>query len=447
MKPAQRIEIRQKRTLAMTASLRQAIAMLAVPLPDLRRMLEEAAQDNPYLELAPAKAVKAEERPRAEPPAGGRRFATGLAPAVASLWPDAHGGGGAYDPAEALAAPETGLTGHAMASVDLHFRAADEHALAVAMVLALEPTGWLGRPLEDIAAECGASLQSAETVLHEAQKQAEPAGLFARSLQECLRLQAVDRGEMDAAMTAVLDNLETVARGQSEALAAARGLRPEEIAGALDRLRRYDPKPGARFGQDAVSAAPADLVARRGRTGWEVAANGPMLPELRVTGAPEGKAAEAALFQARSLARGLERRAGAMLAVGQALVSRQRAFLDRGPLALGPLTLAELAGDTGYHISTVSRVVAGGAIQTPRGTLPMRAFLSGAVPTAKGAPVSSETVRQLIRRLVAGEDRARPLSDVAIGEALARDGMVLARRTVAKYRAELGIPAVSRRRR
>jgi RNA polymerase sigma-54 factor len=277
-----------------------------------------------------------------------------------------------------------------------------------------------------------------EAVLRNLQAEADPTGLFARSLAECLRLQAAEHGDLDAAMAAVLDRLELVGRGEIDRLARESLLDVATIRARIGTLRGYDPKPGARFQPLAAPVREPDLIALRGPQGWTLALNRSALPTLSLA---EGKGKDRSA--ARDLIRLVENRNATLLTVAQEVLSRQEAALNDGPEALAPMTMAEVASAVGLHESTVSRVVAGTSVDTPQGTWWLRSLFTGQV---RGGGPAAGALRVRLARLVAAEDPAAPLSDEEIARALAAGGAPIARRTVAKYRAALNLPPAHRRR-
>jgi RNA polymerase sigma-54 factor len=310
--------------------------------------------------------------------------------------------------------------------------------VAETLVEALEPSGWLGRPISTIAQATGATLREVEAILTRLQAEADPTGLFARSLAECLRLQAAEAEDLDPAMAAVLDRLDLVGRGELDRLARETGLEVATVRTRIAKLRGYDPKPGARFEPLAAPVREPDLVAVRGPQGWTLALNRSALPALSVSdGKGGGRAA------ARELIRQIENRNATLLTVGQEILTRQEAALNEGSGALVPMTMADVARAVGLHQSTVSRVVAGTSVDTPQGTWWLRALFTGA--PREGGPAAG-ALRDRLARLVAAEDPASPLSDEALAQALGAGGAPIARRTVAKYRAALKLPPAHRRR-
>lgn len=412
VKPRSRITIQQTQRLTLTTSLAASINILRADARGLSRYLEEQAAENPGLVIAP-------------PPVGD--WTPRWKSALRLL----------RDPPES-AAPGPSLVSHALALV-ARLRL-DRHATAIAeaLVEALEPSGWLGRPLAAIATQTGAGLPEVEAVLRRLQAEAEPSGLFARSLSECLRLQAAEAGELDPVMAALLDRLDLVARGDIDRLAREAGTDAATVRALIGRIRGYDPKPGAGFDPFAAPVREPDLLVERTGQGWSVMLNRSSLPTLGLAdGKGKGRAA------ARALIRMVESRNATLLAVGREILSRQEQALEAGPGALFPMKMADVAHALGIHESTVSRVVAGTAVDTPRGTWWLRALFSGA--PHHGAPPAA-ALRDWISRLIAAEDPKSPLGDDDLAMALASGGAVVARRTVAKYRAQLKLPPAHRRR-
>ena len=282
-------------------------------------------------------------------------------------------------------------------------------------------------------------LPAVESLLDRLQARAEPTGLFARNLAECLRLQAQEAGELDPPMMALLDRLDLLAKGEIDRISRDAGIDLADLRAAFGRLRSYDPKPGAGFEAFAAPVREPDLIAEKGAAGWIVSLNRSALPSVSVAeGRGKGRA------EARALIKMIEGRNATLLSVGQDVLARQAAALEAGLGALVPMTMAEVAQALGLHESTISRVVAGTAVDTPRGTWWLRTLFTKA--PREGGPAAG-ALRDRLARLVAGEDPDHPLSDDALSVALAEGGAPIARRTVAKYRAMLNLPPAHRRRR
>ncbi|MBP9182601.1 MAG: RNA polymerase sigma-54 factor, partial [Fuscovulum sp.] len=346
-------------------------------------------------------------------------------------------GSDAERPEQEAAGPS--LVSHVLGMIEALRLDPTEGRIALALAEALEPSGWIARALPAIAGQLGVAVPAVESVLGRLQQQAEPTGLFARNLAECLRLQAEEAGEMDKPMAALLARLDLLAKGEIDRIAREAGLDPADLRQAFGRLRSYDPKPGAGFEVTAAPVREPDLIAEKGAAGWIVSLNRSALPSVSVAdGRAKGRA------EARALIRMIEGRNATLLSVGQDVLNRQTAALEAGFGALVPMTMAEVAQALGLHEGTISRVVAGTAVDTPRGTWWLRALFTKA--PREGGPTAG-ALRDRLARLVAGEDPDHPLSDDALATALAEGGAPIARRTVAKYRTMLNLPPAHRRRR
>lgn len=320
---------------------------------------------------------------------------------------------------------QASLTQHVRAEAGGLFANQRARRIAGAFIAALEPTGWLGAPVEAIAAQAEVPLAEARAVF-ERLREIEPAGLFATSLADCLRLQAVDQDRLTPALEAVLANLAALERGVA-ALADASGLTVDEAAAALAILRGFDPKPGMRFDPpDPATRRPHDLVAEASGRDVRVAFNPDSLPSLSLNAAAPARA--------RRLTAMIERRNILVLAVATRAAKRQRAWLAGERDTLVTLRQREVAMAAEVHESTVSRIAAALTVKTPRGVLPLRHLFD-----------RHGTVRDAIDRAITAEDPARPLSDAALSHVLCAQGHVVARRSVARHRQALGHPVAPRR--
>lgn len=424
--PQQRIGLTQTQRLELNTSLQASIAILRTDAAGLTRYLEEQAAQNPHLRLDP-------------PPQPGLHD---WLPRWAGVLPSGGGLGLAAETADT----SPSLIAHVLGEIAALKLDARQHRIAMALAEVLEPSGWLGAELSIIVAETGAGLAEVEAVLHRLQ-QIEPTGIFARNLAECLRLQAIESGALDAEMAAVLAHLDLLAAGDLARLAKACGLSEAAVLQRFRIIRAMNPKPGAEFASiSAAQSREPDLVVKATAMGWSIALNRSALPTLRVEKSEAGSAE--GLSQARALERMVDARNATLLLVGREILLRQQEAIRQGPIGLSPMTMADLAEALGFHESTISRVVAGASLDSPRGTWWLRQMFSPALG-GNGQPlISAAAMRGRLARLVAAENPARPLSDAALAMALAIDtGVTIARRTVAKYREAEGIPVAGRRKR
>jgi RNA polymerase sigma-54 factor len=449
----QSLELRQTQRLAMTAQLRQSIAMLRMTAPELEALLAAEAERNPLLSLDPP-GVDAEAFAPSPRAAEAEAYAPRTPPpsAVAPPGPDA------LDGAAALSAPVT-LADHVRAQLALSGLDPAARAAADLLCADLEEDGYLRVDLAEAAERLGAPVALLERAAA-AIRGCDPTGVGAPSLAECLRLQLAEQGALDAAAAALLDRLELLPTTPPARLAAICGVSVDALGAAIAGLRALDPRPGRRFAPPPPAPAFPDVVVEPdGAGGWRVALNAESTPRLcidadyavaiaRAGDAPARRFLGECARSADWLRRSLEQRARTILTVAAEIVARQEGFLARGVDALRPMTLREVAEAVALHESTVSRATAHKTIATPRGVFELRFFFSAALARGDdGETRAAAAVRARIRALVAEEPAGRPLSDDALARALKGEGVAVARRTVAKYREAMGIPASSERRR
>lgn len=424
-----RLEVRQAQSLALTPQLLQSIRLLQYDHADLRDFLRREAERNPLIRLR-------EPRTRALPPA-----AAGERPAAPDHRPS--------------------LAAHAFAEIAEALPESGDRRIALGLLDDLDEAGYLRVDIGRAAGRLGVPSDRIASVLLRLREAAEPAGLFAADLADCLAIQLRRRGRFDPVARLVIERLDIVARGD---VAALRRLTGEDEAGVhaiVAELRSLDPRPGQRFAEDEARIVVPDVVVEPlANGGWRVRLDGQAVPRLHldetyartVEAGCRNEEERAFVGECRTradwLARSLDQRARSILKVASEIVRRQQGFMTDGPQALRPMTLASIARAVGLHESTVSRIVANKHMATPRGTIAFKLLLSGEIASATGgAAHSAAGVRERIRRLVAEERPGNVLSDEEIAERLRSEGMDLARRTVAKYREQLAIPSSAQRRR
>jgi RNA polymerase sigma-54 factor len=472
------LSIRQSQQLVLTPQLRQAIQLLQLSNLELESFIAEELSKNPLLES------QANETD-AETPAGD--FAEDLESEDA---PDDPGAddlirGQADDDrpldmdwtAEALetdsfndvvtsSGRDEGFdferVQYAAASLSEHLLdqlhgvsgAAGELARIIAE--AIDETGYLTIPLEQIAELSAAPLDEVENALMLVQD-LDPPGVGARSLAECLALQAKAADRYDPAMARLIDNLELLSKGRTSDLKRICGVDDEDLADMIRELRSYDPKPGCRFSSAAAEDVTPDVFVRQTRTGFAVELNQATLPRLLVNrryyqelkSGPQDKASRAWLSEclqsAGWLVKALDQRARTIVKVVSEIVKRQQGFFERGVAAMKPMTLREVAEAIGMHESTVSRVTSNKYLLCDRGLFELKYFFGSGVASAEGEGAAAEAVKAAIKELIEGESDI--LSDDAIAVLLKQRGFDCARRTVVKYREAMGIGSSIQRRR
>ncbi|MEQ1542545.1 MAG: RNA polymerase factor sigma-54 [Novosphingobium sp.] len=482
-----RLDLRQSQSLVMTPQLQQAIKLLALSNLEVEAFIGEALDANPLLEIGDGAPAAADVVPDA---ADVRRTTLESSPVdqligegrgdddrpldidVATLDRDRDTGDADWGSdyrvtmgAEGPGIDEQGdgplsLAEHLAAQIAPAARDPREAFVARHIVGLLDEAGYLPVGLDQVAADLGVSATEAEAGLALVQS-LDPTGAGARSLSECLALQAKEADRHDPCMARLLDNLELLARGELARLKRICGVDDEDFAEMMAELRGYDPKPGLRFGYSGGEPVTPDILVTPGADGgWDVALNQATLPRLIVNRsyyvemrhASDDKAARGwlsdKLADANWLLKALDQRAKTILKVASELVKQQEGFFRHGVSALKPLTLRTVAEAISMHESTVSRVTSNKYLLCERGTFELKYFFTSGVGSSEGeGGASAEAVKAAIKQLIDAEDPKAILSDDTLVDLLKDKGFELARRTVAKYREAIGLGSSVQRRR
>jgi RNA polymerase sigma-54 factor len=328
----------------------------------------------------------------------------------------------------------------------------------------IDEEGYLRCELEDVVAVTQANRETAERLLHLVQS-FDPPGVGARDLRECLRLQVHALGLEGSLLDTVISDylLQTDASSWphlpdlSKELAKRLHVTPREVGRTLQLLHSLDPQPGLRFASMALETVVPDVIVMNAGDDYQILLNDEGIPRLRVSatyqrllrgGQPDEKRyLGEKLRAALDFIRGIEQRRQTLSKVASSIVKFQRDFFERGPGHLKPLVLREVAEDVGMHVSTVSRIIAHKYMDTARGLFPLKYFFHSRIACGNGTTLSSRTVKERIKQLVAAEDLANPLTDQQLLEHLAAESIHMARRTVTKYRGELQLPSHNQRKR
>lgn len=439
--------LEQSQIQKLSSEMIQSMEILQMGMMELHEYVEEQLLENPVLER--------EERYE-------REEGSALLRKMEWLTSGGRSRGAAYsgeyrDAAENMAAPcgET-LYDHLNAQVPWNELSPAVRRGVECVLTGLNDNGWLEETVQELARRGGIdpdAVAAAESIV----QGLEPAGVGARTLTQCLELQLARAGETGLALTIVREHLEDLAKDHYNRIARATGASREAIQQACRRIRTLDPRPGAPFAHAEPTAyvVPDILVCEEdGRL--LVSDAGSLMPELRISACymklmrdSEDAAVREYLTQkmqqAEWVLKGIGRRRDTMLRCAQCIVARQEDFFRRGREFLRPMLLAEVAAEIGVHESTVSRAVRNKYVQCAWGLFPLSGLFSRPVGAAR-EDVSAEQVKSRLRELLEKEDRRRPLSDQKLCDALAAQGMTLARRTVAKYRDEMGYPSAPGRR-
>jgi RNA polymerase sigma-54 factor len=463
----QKLSVRMSQRLVMTPSLQQAIKLLQMSKLELVEEIQQELLENPVLEESqsdpgPAQESTADDHDDGPDPYGDIDYEAYFQ----------HVEETAYTPrprpeldAELPSFENTltrapNLTEHLEWQLDMS--PGDERSREVgrAIIGNLNEDGYLRASLEEIQEMTGQPMAHVRDALERIQG-FDPVGVAARDLVECLCVQLKHLGqEGTAAEKIVRHHLDKVQHRKYRELAEALGIEMDDLEAELEIIRGLDPRPGQRYNADSSRYVVPDVYIVKIDDEYQILLNEDGLPRLRVSSTyrrmvqkgnrTEGEAKEFVRNKLRSafrLIRSLEERQRTIYKVATSIVKFQREFLDHGIERMRPLVLRDVADDIGMHESTVSRVVNNKYMHTHRGVFELRFFFHSGIATNRGGDsVSSLSVKEKIKKIIAAEDSRHPLSDAQIVKILKTDGLKIARRTVAKYREELKIPASNQRR-
>lgn len=469
----QRLQARLATKLILTPSLQQAIKLLPMSTLELAELLNQEMVENPLLEESQTDEAAAAEAPvaEAEPEPDKKAQEKG------ETWDDADyeyffgeylddGYRGAKPAVEVRELPpiENTLSSKGSLADHLEWQLSLQNAeplvreIGAAIIGNIDDDGYLVASLDEIAALGDWQMAEVERALAHVQG-FDPIGVAARDLQECLLLQLKHLG-LGGTTTELLvrEHLRLLQNHRIPELARLVGIEPEEVKHHLEIVRRLDPKPGARYTPPDSQYVIPDVYIVKTDEGYRAVLNEDGLPQLRISPvyrrlldksgdtSDETRAYVKDKFRsALWLLKSVDQRQRTILKVATSIIAFQKDFLDHGIEHLRPLVLRDVANDIGMHESTVSRVVNNKYMHTPQGVYEMKYFFHSGISSSFGESVSSVTIKQRIRKIIEGEDARRPLSDSKIMNILQKEGLVLARRTIAKYREELKIPTSNQR--
>lgn len=482
----QTLQLKLSQHLALTPQLQQSIRLLQLSTLELNQEIEQFLQDNPLLEReesaediqmvplagelpvsTPAQEAAQEERVANETAAD-----QGTASDDELSWGVELGTSGGTPRDENddsdfgdIQAATTSLRDHLLGQLALIQLSDRDRAMVAFLIEALDDDGYLAQPLTDLIEVLPEELgEDPDEILEELQialrhiQNFDPLGIGALTASECLALQLEPMDACpvrDLALGIVRNHLELLANRDFVRIKKALGCDEDTLREAHALVRTLNPRPGAQFAALDTRYVVPDVVVKKLRGRWVASLNREAMPRLRINrlyaqilqGNRNGSAASMAsqLQEAKWLIKNVQQRFDTILRVSQAIIDRQRQFFDHGEVAMRPLTLREIADTVELHESTISRVTTQKYIASPRGIYELKYFFGSHVATDSGGAASSTAIRALIKQLVSAEDGHKPLSDARIAEILGEQGIVVARRTVAKYRESLSIPPVNLR--
>jgi RNA polymerase sigma-54 factor len=468
MAPA--LDLRLRQHLALTPQLQQALRLLQLSALEFAQEMGEALVNNPFLEEGSAESKVAHTTPSstlAEPTAPATTTPEPVPEAEGeerySYESPSFGSGGSGDienDRTDWSEPEPSLQAHLRNQLMLSPMGERDRALTHFVVDALDDDGYLKVSLEELAAaapkDAGVDAEELRAAVRLVQT-LEPAGVAARDLQECLMLQLEARTERgpawECACKIVQNHLPVLAAHELGKLQQHLVCDEKTMHQAIALIRSLDPKPGHRFGRGDARFVIPDVIVSKVRGKWTVNLNPAVVPRLRINRSYADAVSGAGhsflskqLQEARWLLRSMEQRLVTIQRVAEAIVQKQRAFLEYGEVAMKPLALKHIAAQLSLHESTVCRVTNNKYMATPRGVYEFKHFFSRQLATEAGGACSATAVRALLKELITTEDPSRPLSDAKLATLLSEQGLRVARRTITKYRTLMRVPSVEVRR-
>jgi RNA polymerase sigma-54 factor len=470
----QHLSQRQTQQMVLAPQLRQSLKILQVAALDLRSVIQEELQNNPTLEELPMEGVSldkngTEESPEAPPAENAEQreeldFSKNfeVLNKIDDDWRDdlAQGGGGQPYSSEAAEkrqhffdslVSETSLQEHLMRQAELSDCPPPVLTAIRYLVGSIDDRGFLTATPADIALMSGLALEDVQAA-HKLLRTFDPPGIGAQNLEDCLLFQLATTGRGNSvAARVVRDHFELLTRRRIPDLARRLGVSLEEIQAAIEEIGTLDPSPGRRFADDNNRVVVPDVTVEKEDGRWQIRLNSDYIPRLRISQTYRELIAKGQLSKeerdylsermrsGRFLINSIEQRQQTIERITREIIKVQEEFFEHGVSKLRPLTMTQIADVVGVHETTVSRAIANKYVQTPHGVFDFKYFFTPGYQAQSGDAVSNTSVKEMINDLIAGEDRAHPLSDQELVAKLQAKGIKVARRTVAKYREELGL--------
>lgn len=471
----QGLQLRLSQQLAMTPQLQQAIRLLQLSTLELQQELQQALESNPLLEqidtheeidtretqdsetLDTADALEQKEMPEELPlDASWDTIYTAGTPSGTS--------GDYIDDELPVYQGETTQTlqDYLMWQVELTPFSDTDRAIATSIVDAVDETGYLTVPLEDILESIGdeeIDIDEVEAVLKRIQR-FDPVGVAAKDLRDCLLIQLSQFDKttpwLEEARLIISDHLDLLANHDFRTLMRVTRLKEDVLKEAVNLIQSLDPRPGQSIQTGEPEYVIPDVLVRKHNGHWTVELNSDSIPRLQINqhyasmcnnarNDGDSQFIRSNLQDAKWLIKSLESRNDTLLRVSRCIVEQQQAFFEQGEEYMKPMVLADIAQAVEMHESTISRVTTQKYLHSPRGIFELKYFFSSHVDTEGGGEASSTAIRALVKKLIAAENPAKPLSDSKLTSLLSEQGIMVARRTVAKYRESLSIPPSNQR--
>ncbi len=476
MQISQNLKLKQSQSLVMTPQLQQAIKLLQLNNLELSNLVNKELEENPFLENENIDLDENESLNEEKTSDLGESFENGESIAdepqnndFENRW-DTDNSYEFKNNSSSTESPDAGsvieqtlsdkltLKSILKSQADLEFVNDQEKKIAEILIDYINESGWLNEDLKNISDFSSFSIIDIEKVLLRMQS-FEPNGVFARNLKECLKIQLRNDDLLDINTGIIIDNIELLGSGSIKALQKLTNLGEEDLKRQIKLIRSLNPKPGGKYSNDTDNIFHPDVIVSNNGSDWSVELNESTLPRITINedyvkeienlqcGESDKKFINESLNSARWLLKAIQQRNITTLKISSEIVNQQKLFFEKGKKYLKPMVLKDVAKKINMHESTVSRVTSDKLMLTPRGVFEMKLFFSASISSTKeGETHSAESVRESLKKLISNEPLNNPFSDEAIVEKLQSEGIDLARRTVAKYRELLNIPASSVRR-
>ena len=476
MQISQNLKLKQSQSLVMTPQLQQAIKLLQLNNLELTNLVNKELEENPFLENESVELDNQNDQDTEKTDELDESFENGESIAdepcnddFENRWDNdatfefnsKHSSTESVDVGsviEQTLSNKVSLKSILSNQADLEFNDDEDKKIAEILIDYVDENGWITENLEDIEEFSGFKLKQIEKVLERMQS-FEPNGVFARNLKECLKIQLINENNLDSKKEIIIENIDLLGSGNIKGLQKLTGLKEEKLKDEIRLIRALNPKPGSKYSTDNDNIFHPDVIVTKNNSDWAVELNHGTLPKININedyvkeierlqcGESDKKFINESLNSARWLLKAIQQRNVTTLKISSEIVNQQKEFFEKGKKYLKPMVLKDVAKKINMHESTVSRVTSDKLMLTPRGVFEMKLFFSASISSTKeGETHSAESVRESLKKLISSEPVNNPLSDEMLVEKLQDEGIDLARRTVAKYRELLNIPASSVRR-
>ncbi len=474
MQISQNLKLRQSQSLVMTPQLQQAIKLLQLNNIELCELVNKELEENPFLENENNELIENETSDEKDTENILEAFSSGQSIAdepsssdYENRWDQdiktnsSNTNYETLDPgsiAEQTISERITLKSVLKQQSQVEFIDSKERMISEVLIDYIDSTGWLTKDLNELQEIIGTDIETIESIVSRMQE-FEPTGVFAKNLQECLKIQLQHKEILTEEMQILIENFDLLAKGEIRSLCKICKISEVQLTKNIKIIKTLNPKPGTIYSEDNDQIYHPDVIVKQKNQLWEVELNNSTLPKIIVNEnyvteldkltSSEGdkKFISESVTSARWLLKAIEQRNVTTLRISSEIVQQQKLFFEKGVSFLKPMILKDVAKKIGMHESTVSRVTTGKLMLTPRGIIEMKHFFTATInSTVKGETHSAASVRETLKNLISNEPLNNPLSDELIVVQLKKEGINLARRTVAKYRELLNIPASSERR-